>query len=64
MDIMGIKFLTEIEASERYGYSKAWFAHKRMARSGPPYIKMADNRVLYNLEKTDKWFKEKMVEKE
>ena len=64
MDIMGVRFLSEIEAASRYGYSKSWFSKKRLTKGGPPFIKMADGRILYNLEKTDTWFKDKMVEKE
>lgn len=50
-------FLTEKEASERYGYSREWFQRQRWLKKEPKYIKVVDNgKVLYPLNETDKWF--------
>lgn len=65
IEIMGNKFLTDKEASERYGYSQSWFIRERTKGSGPKFIQLKDKgRVLYPVEQTDNWFKEKMKEKE
>ena len=63
---MGIKFLTDKEASERYGYSRSWFQHKRNTNYGPPFVKMIGgaSRVLYNLKNTDAWFSERLKNNE
>jgi|HubBroStandDraft_2_1064218.scaffolds.fasta_scaffold00250_15 predicted DNA-binding transcriptional regulator AlpA len=65
ISIMGKEFLTDKEASARYGYSQAWFIKARSEKYGPKYVQMKEHgRVLYPLEETDKWFKNKMDEKE
>lgn len=66
IEIMGVKFLNDKEASDRYGYSRSWFQQAREKGGGPPFIKMGPGcaRVLYNLENTDNWFKERMKSKE
>ena len=65
IEIMGNKFLTDKEAAERYGYSQSWFIRARGEGFGPKFIQLKDKgRVLYPVEKTDNWFREKMMEKE
>ena len=56
MIINNTKYLTEREASQRYGYSLAWFQKKRQVDSGPPYVKSETGRVRYPIEELDKWF--------
>lgn len=51
----GVIFITDQEASKRYGLSRAWFQRKRWEGGGPPYIKLSRN-VLYPMESTDHWF--------
>jgi predicted DNA-binding transcriptional regulator AlpA len=63
--IMGESYLTDKEASERYGYSQSWFMRARTMGVGPKYIQIAEHgRILYPLEQTDEWFKERMRSKE
>lgn len=50
-------YLTETEASQRYGYSRAWFQRSRWAGDGPEFLKCR-GKVLYPLPLTDAWFEE------
>lgn len=65
IDILGKKYLTDKEASERYGYSQRWFIQQRQLSKGPKYfqLKGTKGRVLYPLIETDKWFKDNLEEK-
>lgn len=59
IEIMGKSYLTEKEASKRYGYSISWFRITRKKNKGeyPKYIKLqGKGRVLYPLLETDQWF--------
>lgn len=57
--------MTEKEASKRYGYSTSWFYRARLQKNGPPFIQLRNHtRVLYPLEQTDKWFTDRMNERE
>jgi predicted DNA-binding transcriptional regulator AlpA len=49
-------YLTESEASSRYGYSRAWFQRERWKGTGPKYIKLNNGRILYPLDSIDNWF--------
>lgn len=63
--LMSEKYLTDKEAADRYGYSTAWFIKARVQGYGPHYIQIKPRgRVLYPLDETDRWFTEKMKEKE
>ena len=65
IEMMGDQYLTEKEAAKRYGYSSSWFNRARVQGYGPRYIQLRNHgRILYPLEDTDKWFKDKMKEKE
>lgn len=48
-------YLTEVEASTRYAFSRAWFQRRRLEGNGPPYLKVR-GRILYPLKDTDAWF--------
>ena len=62
---MGINYLTDKEASLRYGYSIAWFRKMRILKQGPHYIQMMKNgKVLYPVEATDEWFNARIRERE
>lgn len=63
IDILGIKYITEKEASLRYGYSTSWFQQKRSQNLPPPFVKLK-GKVLYSLDKLDKWFIKNMIEVE
>lgn len=61
IDILGIKYISEKEASKRYGYSIAWFKKQRLLKLAPYFVKLqGKGRVLYPLDKTDSWFKEQL----
>lgn len=61
-DILGVKYMTDKEASQRYGYSKAWFQKQRYLKLPPNYFQFnGKGKVYYSLEETDKWFKENLV---
>lgn len=49
-------FLTEKEASHRYGYSRSWFRNKRYQNERPLFIKVKA-KILYPLYETDIFFK-------
>lgn len=49
-------YLTEKEASHRYGFSVHWFQRSRWNGSGPSFIKINGGRVLYPMALTDEWF--------
>jgi hypothetical protein len=49
-------YMTDIEASKRYKYSRSWFQRARWAGTGPPFLKFS-GKVLYPIKETDEWFK-------
>lgn len=58
---MGKVYISDKEASVRYGYSQAWFQKRRHKKMGPPFIKLqGKGKVFYSMEDTDKWFKDNM----
>ena len=61
IEIMGIKCLTEKEASKRYGYSRTWFRYRRWKKNSPPYVRHGSNRILYPIDEVDRWFQDRMV---
>lgn len=62
IDILGKKYITDKEASFRYGMSQKWFIRRRSDGDGPKYIqfKKGSGRVWYPLDETDAWFKQKI----
>lgn len=65
IEMMNEQYLTEKEAAQRYGYSCSWFARARAQGYGPRYTQLREHgRVLYALDSTDKWFKDKVKDKE
>ena len=56
-EIMGIQYLTEKEASKRYGYSMAWFSARRYKNLPPKAVQLeVRKKILYPLKETDEWF--------
>lgn len=53
-------FLSETEAAEKLGLSKAWFQHKRVAGGGPPYIKIG-SKVRYSARELEAWCRNNTV---
>lgn len=49
-------YITEAEASVRYGYSRQWFQRQRWLGGDPKFVKVNGRRVLYPIEATDAWF--------
>jgi|WetSurMetagenome_2_1015567.scaffolds.fasta_scaffold1270386_1 hypothetical protein len=49
-------YLSEAEASNRYGYSRQWFQRQRWLGTGPKFIKVNGGRIFYPIEITDHWF--------
>lgn len=65
IEIMNKKYLTDKEASARYGYSISWFKKGRKDGFGPKYVQLKNHaRILYPFEETEEWFKKKLLEKE
>lgn len=61
VDIQGIKYISEKEASQRYCYSQAWFQKRRRSGLPPPFIKLeGKGKVYYPLNKIEEWFKQNM----
>lgn len=58
-EIMGKKYLSDKDASRRYGYSQSWFQFSRYSHTGPSFFKL-QGKILYPLEETDHWFVEQM----
>lgn len=57
--ILGTTYISEKEASYRYGYSPQWFQRKRWEKKGPKFVKLeGKGKVLYPIVETDNWFKE------
>ena len=60
-EIMGIKYISEKEAANRYGFSISWFQKLRNKKNGPKFIKiLGKGKVLYPLSDIDSWFQQKM----
>lgn len=61
IDMFGKTYMSDKEASARYGYSQQWFRLRRHKKSGPNFLKLeGKGKVYYSVEETDKWFKENM----
>ena len=62
IELLGIKYITDKEASQMYGYSVSWFQKQRYTKSPPPFIKIQNKgKVYYSIEELNKWFKENIV---
>lgn len=58
----GKEYVSEKEASQRYGYSKSWFEKARFNKVSPPFMRFKQNgKVWYPTTETDTWFKSRMV---
>lgn len=65
MEILGIKYLTDKDASKRYGFSQSWFQQSRYKGNGPPCFQLCKKgKILYPLIETDEWFKINLKEVE
>lgn len=54
-------YINDIEAAKRYGISRTWFQHRRHSKKPPEFLKMDSGSILYDIEKTDKWFESHKV---
>lgn len=65
IELFGKKYITDKEASHRYGYSTSWFQKQRSEKKHPAFIKLqGKGKVYYELEETDNWFKTNMISSE
>jgi hypothetical protein len=55
------RFITEKEVSQSYGYSISWLQKQRHLKKPPPYFK-DQGKVLYDVDKLEKWFNERMIQ--
>lgn len=61
--ILGVKYLTPIEVSKRYGFTVNWLKQRRHLGKNPMYVKHKEcARILYPLIETDNWFKDNLIE--
>ena len=59
IEIMGIAYITDKEASHRYGYSVSWFQQQRHRKKPPPFIKIqGKGKVYYSVDELNRWFRE------
>jgi hypothetical protein len=59
LEFQGKIYITDKEASKRYGYSTAWFQKQRWRKAGPPYIRLI-GKIYYVLDDIDKWFSNRL----
>lgn len=60
-EISGTIYMTDKEASCRYGYSQSWFRQRRYDKTGPRCFRLNNKgKTWYPLDETDRWFKENM----
>lgn len=65
IEILGMKYLTDKDASKRYGFSQSWFQKARYEGNGPVCVQLKKKgKVLYPLEQTDEWFRTNLREVE
>ncbi len=65
IDILGVQYITEKEASYRYGYSQSWFQKFRYDGNGPTYVRLHEKgKVLYPVNELDEWFRTNLVRDE
>lgn len=63
INLLGKDYITEKEATRRYGYSKYWFQRERWKKTGPHFIKIkGKGKVYYPVNATDEWFRDNMKE--
>lgn len=59
IEILGIKYITDKEASSRYGFSQSWFQKRRSQKKSPKFMRLqGKGKVFYPIEETDTWFKD------
>jgi hypothetical protein len=62
IEIMGVKYISDKEASYRYGYSQSWFQKCRYEGNGPQFVRLqGKGKVLYPVDKLDEWFRLNLV---
>jgi hypothetical protein len=64
-DMFGVVYITQKQASYRYGFSQSWFKERRLNNLPPKCIKFGNKgKNYYPLEETDNWFKEYIASSE
>lgn len=60
-ELLGKVYITQKEASHRYGYSQSWFKLSRYNQKGPTFIQINHGKIYYPLEETDTWFDKNII---
>lgn len=61
IEVLGVKYITDKEASQKYGLSRSWFQKIRQTKMSPPYVRFNQNgRVYYEINQMDDWFKSRL----
>lgn len=59
VELNGVKYITDKEAAQKYGYSVSWFQKQRAKKQPPPFMKISGRgKVYYSIEDLNKWFKD------
>lgn len=57
IEINGVQYITDKEASHIYGYSVSWFQKQRYKKLPPPFIKLqGKGKVYYPTKELNDWF--------
>jgi predicted DNA-binding transcriptional regulator AlpA len=54
------QFLNTPQAAQRLGLSSATLEHWRMARKGPPFIRMGFRKIFYRTADLEKWIESRV----
>jgi hypothetical protein len=66
IEILGVMYLTEKEAANKYGFSLSWFKlkrydSKRECRHDIPFVRVRTGRILYPVKELDEWFRVNII---
>jgi hypothetical protein len=61
IEILGKRYINQKEAAQKFGFSTSWFELQRHLKKPPSFIKL-QGKILYDLEKLNKWFESQLKE--
>jgi predicted DNA-binding transcriptional regulator AlpA len=65
IEINGVQYISDKEASEKFGYSQSWFQKVRYEGNGPKYVRIKNKgKVLYPLKDLNEWFCSNLKERD
>lgn len=65
LTLNGIEYITEKEASKRFGFSVSWFKKLRQKKEAPRHVKiMGRGKVYYPVKDLAEWFRDNIKEDE